>query len=405
MDVDTQWIAVENLHFKFSDGAANTSAHVNVTANNFSWLNCDITGASNGTSSIAGVQVDGVTGFSMDGGTLTDLNTTGIRIIDGATGTFDNLTMGTFGQAGAQGDSVSGENTHTGTITFNDCTWDNSDDNSGEESLDTKGSGTWTFNRCTWSASRNGILVGVNSAVTITFNDCTFKMTTNPNSNRPLAFGAGGVSTSSITLNRCIIHDVDSTSNLIRIGGGIGDNLTVTFNACALELPTGSNAVRLIEIRRNCPVVLDNCTLITRNGNTATEIILVNANYVGSGVTIRNSILDMDGTTGFLLESDVADPFTLDQNLYESANTGNWVDINGTTYTEATLISTYDTSGSDTGAPDFASEDDASDDYLLPNSGSPAIDLGDATHTPAGGDLKGTSYGTPPNSGCRAGNA
>ena len=57
------------------------------------------------------------------------------------------------------------------------------------------------------------------------------------------------------------------------------------------------------------------------------------------------------------------------------------------------------------GDPDFNSEDDAADNYLLPNAGSPALDRGDPAFAPAT-DLKGNAYdGTTPNAGCRAGNA
>lgn len=154
----------------------------------------------------------------------------------------------------------------------------------------------------------------------------------------------------------------------------------VTFNACAFHLFAAAGSPRLFSINRTGDVKFFNCSFFQDNELTA--IVRANTDFVGD-ITIRNSI--MSGPNVDMTQDNPGGSFTLSHNLY-----------NGNTNPGGT--------GSTTGDPNWASTTIANDNYLLPNSGSPAIDLGSDSYGPSN-DLTNTAYGSPKNAGCRAGQA
>ena len=403
--VEVDHITVKDLHFRKTDGAAAAKGLVSVNARNFTWKDCDLTGEVAGNSGISGLRFDdGGEDFLVDGGTVTDVHSGGISMAGGSTsGTIRNIFFGTHAQAGASGDNCGSEaDTVGGPWFIENCIFDSTADlTRGEQNFDNKGEGTWTITNCIFFGARQGSIINQHGTVTI-YNTCVFFG--NSNSAREVTIGierTPSLGEPIVTFNFCtFVPQTNNYTDFVRLN----DPVAVTFNSCAFIVPAGITCQRLIEMRVGLVgggvVKLFNCTLVNRG--TLIELLNVRDTWDGT-VEIANSIFDSNAADLLLDFNGNNNNITLNQNLYFRPAGGNWARHNGINYTEAGLINTLDTSGSDTGDPKFASVDPDNANFFLPNVGSPALDLGDPNKAPTL-DLVGIAYDTvTPNSGCREG--
>ncbi len=411
IDNGIDFITIEDLHLRKSDQAAPSKGLVTVNGRNFIWKNVDLTGEGAGPVGVSGMWLTvGAVDFLVDGGTIEDVGSASIDVEGGpSNGTIKNIFFGTHSQAGPAPGS-SGEGLATEASTFGgpwfveNCIFDATADlTRGEQNFDTKGTGVWTVTNCLFLGARQGAIINQHSAI-VTYNTCVFNPLQGGTPSRSINLGIPRVPSQgepTVTFNFCTFIMPQDYVDFIRIN----DPIAVTFNSCGFIVPAGSSVDRIIEMTvglaggGNGNVKLFNCTLVNRGA--LIELINMRDTFDGS-IEIANTILDSD-EADLLFDFNGNTAVTLNKNLYFHPAGGTWGRSGGVNYTEITLIDTLDTSGSDTGDPDFATEDPDAADFFKLNIGSLALDLGDPADAPEF-DLKGIAYDlVTPNAGCRAG--
>ncbi len=414
-DVDTAWIACQSVDLKFNSPGGGQPAQLNIktTGTDFVADDCNVTGNGNAAGSTAiGAHANGNITFS---NLTTTLCSSGcINLQNAAVVTGTNITFGSYGLDGVLsngGDALGSETNHTGSSTWTTLSFDDGgiDDPDQEECIDFKGSGTHTITDADIIACHFGVIVHDDAVLTISDSTLDISMS---GSNKMIQLNSTsepGTGSAALHFLRTLIvsTNVESTGPVLQLGDTTSGQVT-TFSmfASTVEISSGNTSLNMFRIQEDVAIDMRNNTFISRNGNTLDRMLWVETGYGGTGVTLRNNIIDTNCTDCFNIETDVADPFTNDNNLYENGNAGDWLDINGTGHNESEVTSTFETNGA-TGDPLFSNIDETSDLYLMLTPASPGIGIGDAAFLYAGATSDGDLLGYPfrnltPNAGARA---
>lgn len=368
--------------------------------------NVTIDGENTGTG-MAGIRVQNADDCTISNTTITDVTGGGIPVQNGSTGlAVSDVTITNYGAAR---DGVSIEGAGEDNCTFTDMTISGAGAND-ENCIDVK-NGTHTFTRVDVTEANQGVILihqpnnaAAFEAANVTFNDCDIS---NTSSSWLQVNDQQGNGVSAI-FNRCNFHDQESNTEAVTIGATTGSVPVVEFNACAFYIESGAPSDEMFEVHRSASVTFNNCSMISRNGSgSGTRVIGLRSTQAGQ-LVLKNSIIDADNMWLIIEDAGSTSTFDFQHMLYERGDVAtNWFsfqDEGALDESNIGMTSPVNDADSTSGDPDFSSEVDDNANYLLPNSGSPALNLGDTAFAPAT-DLVGTAYDNPPNSGCREGNA